>query len=118
MNEMDETTLKDITITPFNMSLDELDSRIRRWHRDRNLIDGSTDAAQMLKLQEEIGELAGNIARGRPVADDIGDALVVLNNIAARNGYTLQHCAATAYNDIKDRRGRMVDGVFIKETDR
>lgn len=91
--------------------------QIGQWHHDRNLIDGSTDAAQFLKLIEETGELAGNLARGKDIRDDVGDICVVLINIAARNGYTLEECMQVAYNDIKDRRGKMVDGVFIKEAD-
>jgi len=49
------------------------------------------------------------------VADDIGDIMVVLINIAKRNGLPLAHCLAVAYADIKDRKGKMVDGIFIKE---
>ena len=44
--------------------------------------------------------------------------LVILTNIAERNKLTLTQCALTAWEDIKDRKGRMVDGVFIKETDK
>ena len=29
----------------------------------------------------------------------------------------MEACLTTAYNDIKDRKGKMVDGVFIKEED-
>ena len=95
--------------------IDELVGNIEQWHYDRNLIDGSTDQAQYVKLIEEAGELAGNIARKRDVSDDIGDMIVVLINIAARNNLTLKDCLVRAWDDIKDRKGRMVDGVFIKE---
>ena len=47
--------------------------------------------------------------------DDIGDIMVVLINIAVRNGLSIEHCLEVAYHDIKDRKGTMVDGVFIKE---
>lgn len=95
----------------------DLVDNIAQWHRDRNLIEGSTDKAQFVKLIEEAGELAGNIARGRSVADDIGDMCVVLINIAERNDITLEQCLETAWDDIKDRKGRMVNGTFVKETD-
>ena len=62
------------------MNLDRLVSRVELWHIERNLIDGSTDQAQFVKLIEESGELAGNIARGKDVRDDIGDMMVVLVN--------------------------------------
>jgi Flp pilus assembly protein TadB len=41
--------------------------------------------------------------------------MVVLINIAERNGITISECLRVAYNDIKDRKGMMVDGVFVKE---
>jgi len=43
--------------------------------------------------------------------------MVVLINIMERNGLTMQQCLEQAYDDIKDRKGRMVDGVFVKECD-
>lgn len=94
-----------------------LASNIESWHTARNLIDGSTDQAQFVKLMEEAGELAASIARGKDVRDDIGDMVVVLINIAKRNGYKLEDCMEVAWKDIRDRKGKMVDGVFIKEED-
>lgn len=89
--------------------------QIKQWHYDRNLIDGSTDKDQFYKLVEEMLELQKSIMRGDAVIDDIGDIIVVLINIAERNGLTLEQCLEHAYNDIKDRKGKMVDGVFVKE---
>jgi len=96
-------------------SLEQLETRVVLWHRDRNLIAGSTDAAQHTKLVEEVKELETNILLSQPVIDDIGDCLVVLINIAERNGLSLFDCLSHAYEDIKDRKGKMVDGVFVKE---
>jgi hypothetical protein len=96
-------------------SLERLEMQVVLWHRDRNLIAGSTDAAQHTKLVEEVKELETNILLSQPVIDDIGDCLVVLINIAERNGLNLALCLQHAYEDIKDRKGTMVDGVFVKE---
>ena len=96
-------------------SLEQLEMRVVLWHRDRNLIAGSTDAAQHTKLVEEVKELETNILLSQPVIDDVGDCLVVLINIAERNGLSLFDCLSHAYEDIKDRKGKMVDGVFVKE---
>lgn len=63
--------------------------QIKQWHYDRNLIDGSTDPVQYIKLIEESGELAGNISRERDIRDDIGDNYVVLINLATRNNLDL-----------------------------
>jgi len=97
------------------MTVDILEKNIVQWHHDRNLIDGATDKDQFMKLIQECGELSDNICKQRDIRDDIGDIIVVLINIAERNGLTLQECMQTAYDDIKDRKGRMVDGVFLKE---
>jgi NTP pyrophosphatase (non-canonical NTP hydrolase) len=71
-----------------------------------------------MKLIQEAGELSDNICKGRDISDDVGDMMVVLINIMERNGLSMEHCLQVAYNDIKDRKGKMVDGVFIKEGDK
>lgn len=91
--------------------------KVSRWHRDRNLIDGSTDKDQALKLLQELGELSDSICKGKDISDDIGDMLVVMINIVERNNLTLTHCLQEAWMDIKDRKGKMVDGIFVKESD-
>lgn len=95
----------------------DLINNITQWHHDRNLIEGSTDKDQYMKLIQECGELSDNICKGRDISDDIGDIIVVLINIAERNNLSIQHCLEQAWNDIKDRKGKMVEGIFIKEGD-
>jgi NTP pyrophosphatase (non-canonical NTP hydrolase) len=87
------------------------------WHLARNLIHGSTDKDQVLKLIQEVGELSDSICKGQSPIDDIGDIMVVLINIALRNNLSLTDCLNHAYNDIKDRKGQMIDGIFVKEGD-
>jgi len=99
------------------MMSNDLENKIVQWHKDRNLIEGSTDAAQFTKLLEEVDELGVNIVMSQPVIDDIGDIIVVLINIAERNGLTLWECMYHAYSEIKYRKGKMVDGVFVKEAE-
>ena len=99
------------------MKENNLEKLIGQWHRDRNLIDGSTDKDQFMKLLQEVGELSDSLCKGKDFRDDIGDIMVVLINILVRNGVTIDECLEIAYNDIKDRKGKMVDGVFIKEGD-
>ena len=97
--------------------INELVNNIREWHHARNLIEGATDKDQYLKLIQEAGELSDSICKGKDRKDDIGDMMVVLINIMERNGYTMEECLLTAWYDIKDRKGKMVDGVFVKEGD-
>jgi NTP pyrophosphatase (non-canonical NTP hydrolase) len=91
--------------------------KIIQWHKDRNLIDGSDDKTQTLKLLQELGELSDSVCKEKSILDDIGDMLVVMINICERNQVSLEDCLKVAYEDIKDRRGKMIDGVFVKESD-
>jgi NTP pyrophosphatase (non-canonical NTP hydrolase) len=93
---------------------------IRDWAFDRNLINGSTPQAQFVKLMEEIGELAEGLSKpGRTDAacDAIGDAVVVLTIIAEQLNVKIEDCIELAWSQIKDRKGQMIDGVFVKEAD-
>tara|TARA_B100000676_G_C17594124_1_gene588619 strand:+ start:209 stop:649 length:441 start_codon:yes stop_codon:yes gene_type:complete len=100
-----------------SLSTEDYVKKIVGWHHDRNLIEGSSDKDQFCKLIQEAGELSDNICKGKDVSDDIGDMIVVLLNIAERNKLSLTDCLSKAWDDIKDRKGRMVDGIFVKETD-
>tara|TARA_B100001093_G_scaffold519773_1_gene610380 strand:- start:747 stop:1145 length:399 start_codon:yes stop_codon:yes gene_type:complete len=92
-------------------------NKIKDWHQNRNLIEGSTDKDQVLKLMQELGELSDSVCKGNDIRDDLGDMMVVMINIMVRNDISMNECLTVAYNDIKDRKGRMVDGIFVKETD-
>ena len=94
-------------------------NKIRQWAQDRNLIEGSTPASQMLKLTEELGELANAINKNKKVelVDSVGDVVVVLTIIAQMYGFKIEDCVNHAYIEIKDRKGRMINGTFVKESD-
>lgn len=74
------------------MNLNDLIDKVVTWHHDRNLIDGSSDKDQTLKLLQELGELSDSVCKGRDIRDDIGDMLVVMLNLTARNKITLEEC--------------------------
>ncbi len=89
-----------------------------KWANDRQIIQNGDILAQGLKLVSEIGELADNLAKDRCIKDDIGDCMVVLNNLAHMTDTPLEDCLAQAWNDIKDRTGTMNQhGVFVKDGD-
>lgn len=90
---------------------------IRQWATARNLDNPDRRAQQMLKLTEEVGELAGGIAKQKEevVKDSIGDCVVVLTILAMQSGLTIEDCIEHAYNEIANRTGRTIDGVFVKD---
>ena len=59
----------------------ELVKLIEQWHEDRNLIEGSTDKDQVLKLVQELGELSDSVCKEKDMRDDLGDMLVVMHNL-------------------------------------
>lgn len=97
----------------------ERNQRVVRWAAARNLIHGSDPKNQTIKLGEEFGELCAAIARGKldEAMDAIGDMAVVLTILAAQLGTTIEACQDAAWEQIKDRKGRMVDGVFVEEAE-
>ena len=105
------------SIYTYNHHVPKQLSNIITWARDRNLIEGSNVKNQTLKLIQEVGELSDSICKGKSPIDDIGDCLVVLTILAEQSNLTIQACLEHAWNDIKDRKGRMIDGVFVKESD-
>jgi uncharacterized protein YabN with tetrapyrrole methylase and pyrophosphatase domain len=109
--------VKPVKVNNVNANVTKLVSKICGWHYDRNLIHGSSDKDQFLKLVQEVGELSDNICKGQDISDDIGDIIVVLINIAERNKLSIESCLDKAWDDIKDRKGIMRDGIFIKESD-
>lgn len=91
--------------------------RVRKWAKDRNLIEGSNPRLQMTKLFEECEELSNALQDDDlgGTIDAIGDIQVVLAVMCAQLGLNIDECREVAWNEIKDRRGKMVDGVFVKE---
>lgn len=97
----------------------EFEKNVVKWAYERNLIDGSSAGHQLEKLLEEIGELCAGIATNNreKALDSIGDSAVVLTIIAEQMGSSFSECANLAWDEIKDRKGMMIDGVFVKESD-
>lgn len=93
--------------------------RVTEWAEDRNLIVGSTPVLQMTKLLEEVQELSDGLLRNdtAEICDAIGDIQVVLAVMCAQLGQDIDACREMAYEQIKDRKGKMVDGVFVKESE-
>jgi NTP pyrophosphatase (non-canonical NTP hydrolase) len=93
---------------------------IRQWAHDRNLIEGTDAKTQCLKTMEELGELARAINKNRidDIRDGIGDVIVTLVIIAEQyEGLSVESAIEAAYDEIKDRKGIVKNGVFIKEGD-
>ncbi len=100
------------------MELEGLVLAVQEWARERHLNKASY-TMQALKLTEEVGELAAGIVRhsGPDIVDAIGDITVVLIVLCEQIGVPFDKCLNLAYQSIKNRTGRIVDGVFVKTED-
>lgn len=98
--------------------MNELIKQVEQWFIERNL-HTADPVKQMLKLFEELGEIASGMARSDidEVRDGIGDTLVVMIGLSMQLGLDITECLQIAYDEIKDRKGRLINGVFVKEED-
>ena len=90
---------------------------IRYWANERGLYEKGNTITQYVKLQEEAGELAKALLKNDhdEINDAIGDMVVVLTNLAHMHGTDIEECIAQAYDEIKSRKGKMINGTFVKE---
>ena len=97
--------------------IDDWQDAIWAWAAERNLVEGSTIEGQLGKLAEEMQELREAIEKhdSRETQDAIGDMVVVLTVICEKLDLSLKRSMSAAFDEIKDRKGRMVDGQFVKE---
>ena len=93
-------------------------TKILQWAKNKGILDKATPNSQMLKTVEEVGELASALAnRDLPeIKDAIGDITVTLVIQAELNGLDFDECVQSAYDVIAKRTGKMVNGVFVKDT--
>ena len=95
---------------------DEIFNCIREWADERGLYEKGDPKTQYIKLMEETGEIGTAILKNdtEQIVDGIGDAVVVLTNLAELVGVPIEECIQEAYNVISKRKGKMINGTFVK----
>ena len=90
---------------------------IRVWAEERGLYNEGDPKTQTLKLMEEAGEICRAVLKkDEPeIIDGIGDCVVVLTNLAHLCDTSIEECIDAAYNEIKNRTGKMNNGTFKKD---
>lgn len=91
--------------------------KILKWAEARNLLHNENALKQYSKLQEESNELLIGILNKDPYEqlDAIGDCAIVLIILANQLGHDFDKCLESAYNEIKNRTGKTVNGNFVKD---
>jgi len=107
------------------VSMEDLVQNVEQWAEDRGILEKATPMDQFEKTMEEIRELEGSLDAQSlgytdklGIKDDIGDIAVTLIIQAKMQGLGFAECLAHAWNEIKDRRGEMRGGVFVKNGDK
>ena len=98
------------------MTFNELEERVHLWALDKGLITEDNLKQQALKTVEEVGELCKAILDDNKdeFIDAVGDVMVTLIILARQNGLSALTCLQAAWDEIKDRKGKTVNGTFIK----
>ena len=92
-------------------------NNIRGWADERGLYKNGDPKTQLIKLYEESGELSQSLLKNDKagIIDAIGDSVVVLTNLAHLIGTDIETCIKSAYDEISNRTGRMINGTFVKD---
>ena len=104
------------------------ESEIIGWAKTRGILASGTPVGQAKKLLEEAGEVIAEIAKTDVltrahilncgpvcVEKEIGDVLISAIILAEMYGLTTDSCISAAWETIKNRKGKMVNGQFVKE---
>lgn len=109
------------------MNISETISNVRQWGLDKGITGAGgsgTLLGQLTKTQEELTETRDAAVRfmllqcsayREELADGIGDCTVTLILAAEMAGLKFEECLEAAYNVIKSRTGKMIDGQFVKD---
>lgn len=91
--------------------------QVRNWANERGIYKKGDPKTQYLKLLEETGELSKAILKSDQdeIIDAIGDCAIVLVNLSELCGVKFEDCINSAFNQIKNRKGKMINGTFVKE---
>jgi transcriptional regulator with XRE-family HTH domain len=106
--------------TTENDSITDLIAKINEWAISHGL-DKGNPKIEWMKVTEEVGEIRDVFLKPNDfddpelaLKDAIGDSIVTLVVLCLQLGYDVEECLKIAYNNIKDRKGIMIDDNFVK----
>jgi NTP pyrophosphatase (non-canonical NTP hydrolase) len=96
------------------------------WATDKGILEKSNPVAQCIKFIEESKELEEEITNlhQKPYPEtlhdmklEFGDVLVTLILLSELLGVSMDECLSLAYQKISKRTGKMVNGIFVKDSE-
>ena len=96
--------------------MENTEIKIENWANERGILKYENRFVQLAKVMEEIGELAKAMIENdmENIIDSLGDANITLTILSRQMKLSLNECTEVAYNEIKDRKGKSINGSFIK----
>lgn len=110
-------------------NFEELQAKIVDWAEEKDLLHEENAQKQFMKFVEEIFEFKtvfdfkrwrnrkGSIVLNRNLMLEMGDIFVTLIILCKQLKIDPTICLNMAYDKIKDRKGKTINGQFIKEED-
>ena len=120
-----------------NKSFGELKELVLEWAKDKDLLHEENSEKQFMKFIEEVFEFKSEMdylkIMGQNTADvyedyeyietqenmklEMGDIFVTLIVLCKQLGIDCAECLEMAYEKISKRKGKTIDGIFVKEED-
>jgi phosphoribosyl-ATP pyrophosphohydrolase len=102
-----------------NNTFEELQANVYKWAEDKDLLKEENALKQLEKVKEEVAEIEVEILSDNTpnLRLELGDGLVTLIILAYQKGLHPVDCLRAAWNKIEHRKGRTIQGTFVKESD-
>jgi len=99
-----------------NRRFEQLQFKVELWAENKGILKPENQFKQFAKVVEEVGELGSAMLKKdyEAIKDGMGDSLVTLIILSNQLGIDPVECLEIAYDEIKDRKGKNIDGTFVK----
>lgn len=100
-----------------NPSFTDFETNVKNWADEKGLLKPDNQWKQLAKVMEELGELSSAMLKSDTdkIKDGMGDTFVTLVILANQLGIKPMECMNLAWDEIKNQKGKNVNGTFIKE---
>lgn len=101
------------------MNFEKLKTKVEEWADDKDLIRFEYRFKQFEKVVEEVFELKEEMIQNnkKNTKLEFGDVIVTLIILSNQLNIDFVECLERAYDKISKRKGKTIDGTFVKEAD-
>lgn len=101
------------------MDFEQLKTKVEEWADDKDLIRFEYRFIQFEKVVEEVFELKEEMIQNnkKNTKLEFGDVIVTLIILSKQLNIDFVECLEMAYDKISKRKGKTIDGTFVKEAD-